>query len=276
MSLCTPSRLPTGHRIELARFSHFIAVLGLLLNMAVAAAADHVVFVSDGSFDPKDITISAGDTVTFKAFGNTYKHNVHAYDDSFRCGDGCSGDGSGATGEPAKDWTHTVTFNTPKLIAYQCDPHYNMGMQGRVNVVAAVPGLTLRPGLTGNWFDPTPGQNGHGFQLEFLPDHGVLALWFVFNPTGTAQTWIYSQGTYDPNQTTMTVPSFLETGGTFPPGFNANSLTVKEWGSLEFSFTDCSNGSVIWHSNAASAAAGYADRTFPIKRATTIDGLACP
>ena len=259
-----------------ARFSYLCPLLGLFVSAAATAVTDHVVFVDDGSFDPKDVAISAGDTVTFKAFGNMGSHNVHAFDDSFRCADGCRGVNAGATGDPAKTWQDTLTFNTPGIIAYQCDPHGKYGMTGTINVVAAAPGLTLRPGLSGNWYDPTPGQSGHGFQLEFLPNNGILALWFVFNPTGTAQNWIYSQGAYDPALTTVSVPSFLEQGGAFPPNFNSNSLSVQAWGSLEFSFTDCSNGAVTWHSNATSAAAGYADRTFPIKRVTNIDTLACP
>ena len=257
------------------RFTYLCALFSLSLSRATAAT-DHVVFVDDGSFDPKILTISVGDTVTFKSFENMYAHNVHALDDSFRCSVGCVGDGSGATGDPAKVWSDTVTFNTAKQIDYQCDPHGKYGMRGTINVVADTPGLTLRPGLSGNWYDPTPGQSGHGFQLEFVPNNGILALWFVFNPPGTAQNWIYSQGTYDPTLSTVTVPSFLEQGGAFPPNFNSNSLSVTAWGSLEFSFTDCSNGSVTWHSNATSAAAGYADRTFPIKRVTNIDTLACP
>jgi plastocyanin len=258
------------------RFARLSALLVLSLGATAAAATDHVVSVSDGLFEPKNITISVGDTVTFKAFGNAYPHNVHDVDDSFRCSRGCRGDSSGATGDPVKEWTATVAFNVPKLITYQCDPHAIYGMSGTINVVAAAPGLTLRPGLSGNWYDPTPNQGGHGFQLEFLPDHGILALWFVFNPAGTSQAWIYSQGSYDPTHATVTVPSYLEQGGAFPPNFNSNNLTAQPWGSLEFSFSDCSSGSVTWHANATAAAAGYADRTFPIKRLTNIDTLACP
>ena len=41
-------------------------------------------------------------------------------------------------------------------------------------------------------------------------------------------------------------------------------------------FTDCNNGTVAWKSNATSAAAGYADTTFPIQRLTSLAGTTCP
>lgn len=253
---------------------------GLSALFALAAssclASDHVVFVSDGTFEPKDLTINVGDTVTFKAFGNLYQHNVHGLDESFRCSVGCRGDGSGATGDPAKEWTATVAFDTPKHITYQCDPHATFGMYGSITVVAAAPGLTLRPGLSGNWSDPTANQSGHGFQIEVLPDNGILAIWFVFNPGGNAQNWIYTQAAYDPASSSVTLPAFLEQGGAFPPHFDASKLSVTPWGTLQLSFSDCDNGTATWTSNTASAAAGYGDVTFPIKRVTTIAGMTCP
>jgi hypothetical protein len=104
----------------------------------------------------------------------------------------------------------------------------------------------------------------------------MLAIWFVFDPAGSAQNWIYAQGSYDPNSSTVTLPAFLEQGGAFPPNFDSSKLSVTEWGSLQFTFTDCNNGNVAWKSNAASAAAGYADVSFPIQRLTSIAGTTCP
>jgi len=104
----------------------------------------------------------------------------------------------------------------------------------------------------------------------------MLAIWFVFNPAGTAQNWIYSQGTYNPASSTTTLQAFLEQGGAFPPNFDGSKITVPEWGSLQFTFTDCSHGTVAWKSNTASAAAGYADVTFPIQRLTSVAGTTCP
>jgi len=254
------------------------ALAGVLLGAGSARAIDRTVFVTDGAFDPKDITIDPGDTVTFKAFGNTGLHNVHANDDSFRCAKGCRGDGSGASGDPAKEWSDTLAFNTPGAhIPYKCDPHAEFGMVGSITVNStAASGQNIVGGLSGNWFNPSANQGGHGFQIEILPGNGILAIWFVFNPAGSAQNWIYSQGAYDPNTNTVTIPTFLEQGGAFPPNFDATKLSAPAWGSLQFTFSDCNNGTVAWKSNAASAAAGYGDVTFPIQRLTSIAGTTCP
>ena len=255
------------------------AALALLLfAAATCSAADHTVFVTDGAFDPKALTIDPGDTVTFKSLGNTAAHNVHANDDSFRCSKGCRGDGSGASGDPAKEWSATVSFNTPGAhVPYQCDPHAALGMVGSITVGNSVASAqNIVPGLSGNWYNPSANQGGHGFQIEILPGNGILAIWFVFNPAGTAQNWIYSQGAYDPASNTVNVPAFLEQGGAFPPNFDASKLSAPAWGSLQFTFSDCNNGTVAWKSNAASAAAGYGDVTFPIQRLTAIAGTTCP
>jgi plastocyanin len=242
----------------------------LLLFALPCAAADHLVFVFDGGYDPPALTIAPGDTVTWKATGNAAPHNVHADDDSFRCATTCSGTG----GDPKKEWTITVPFTNVGKTFYHCDEHPVMIGSITVNAVAAT--TPVGPGFSGNWYDPTPNKGGHGFQIEILPNNGMLAIWFVFNPAGSAQNWIYSQGIYDPTSSTATLPAFLEQGGSFPPNFDATKLNVTEWGTLQFNFTDCNNGSVSWKSNAASAAAGYADTSFPIQRLTSIAGMTCP
>jgi plastocyanin len=232
-------------------------------------------------FDPPTLTINVGDTVTFtnKAQGGLQvPHNVHANDGSFRCANGCDGDGHGGNGNIAfNQWTSTVTFTKAGTVDYHCDEHGNMGMDGSivVNAVADV-GQNIVGGISGNWFNPTANQGGHGFQIEVLPNNGMLAIWFVFNPAGTAQNWIYAQGGYNPASNVTTLDAFLETGSAFPPNFDSSKLTATPWGSVKFTFTNCNNGTVDWTSNAASAAAGYGSVSFPIQRLTSIAGAACP
>jgi plastocyanin len=251
------------------------AVACLLLAPVCARAADHIVYLSDGSFDPKSLTIAVGDTVTFKSFGNTSPHNVHADDDSFRCSSHCRGDGSGANGDPARDWSATVAFNAPGVVGYRCDPHYQYGMVGSITVQAAS-AQNITAGLSGNWSDPSPNQGGHGLQIEVLPNNGILAIWFVFNPDGNGQAWIYTQGSYDPGSNTVAIPAYLESGGAFPPDFDASKLTVTPWGTLTLTFASCSSGTLAFAASNAAKAAGYGDVTFPIRRVTSISSLACP
>ena len=60
-------------------------------------------------------------------------HNVAADDGSFRCSNGC--DGEGGNGNPATSWSFTRTFNTVENIAYQCEVHgAAFGMVGQIIV----------------------------------------------------------------------------------------------------------------------------------------------
>ena len=255
-----------------------------------AFATSQTVTVGTGAngmgFSPLTVTVNKGETVTFTYAGNGVAgaHNVHADNNSFRCAKGCDGDGNGGNGNLSNSaWSATVTFNTAGSFRYYCEAHGapgGLGMSGTVvvNDVAPPAGQRINAGISGNWDDPSPNQGGHGFQFEILPNNGMLAIWFVFNPAGTAQNWIYMQGGYDPNSNTTTLPAFLEqgAGGAFPPHFNSSSLNAVPWGSVQFTFTDCNNGTAQWKSNAASLAAGYADVTIPIQRLTHIDGTTCP
>ena len=146
-------------------------------------------------------------------------------------------------------------------------------MTGSITVNAVAAAFTIRPGLSGNWFNPTAGQDGHGFQFEILPGNGMLAIWFVFPPNGGGQTWLYAQGGYDPTSDTVTLPTYISLGARFPPNFTHAEDTVTQWGTLTFKFTDCNSGTLSW----TSTTVGYpASGSFPIARATSIAGTTCP
>lgn len=105
-------------------------------------AEDHQVVVSNFSFSPSELTIQVGDTVTWTNQGGT--HNVAADDDSFRCANGCDGDGEGGDGDPASNaWSFTLTFDEPaELIRYFCELHGGPGgadMSGTITVESAEP-----------------------------------------------------------------------------------------------------------------------------------------
>jgi plastocyanin len=257
----------------------------LLAGVASAGHAATTVNVTVGangalSFSPKTVTINVGDSVKFTNAGGS--HNVKADNNSFRCARGCD-DTGGSGGISGTLWTFTRTFNTAGTVAYYCENHGAPGGNGMagsivVNDVAPPPPpkQNIVAGLSGNWFNPTANQGGHGFQIEILPNNGILAIWFVFNPAGTAQNWIYLSGPYDPNSNDVAVPAFLEQGGAFPPNFDATKLTAPPWGLLEFKFSDCNNGTAEYTPNEAAVNAGYGHVTFPIQRLTSIVGTTCP
>lgn len=109
---------------------------GFCLALSAAPASsqtNHVVEVSSNIFSPANLTIEAGDTVTWRNLGGV--HNVSAAG-RFRCADGCDGEGGNGTPSGA-NWEFTRTFNTQDVIDYVCEPHEGLGMVGRITVQAA-------------------------------------------------------------------------------------------------------------------------------------------
>ena len=76
------------------------------------------------SFDPADLTVAPGTTVTWEWTGEGGAHNVVAEDDTFNSGE--PQEGSGVTFE--------YTFEETGEFPYHCEPHQNAGMVGSVVV----------------------------------------------------------------------------------------------------------------------------------------------
>lgn len=219
-------------------------------------------------FNPATLTIQVGDTVTFTSAGGA-PHNVHADDNSFRCAQGC--DGQGGDGTPsAVLWTSTVTFNQAGTVGYHCDIHGSMGMTGTISVQGASPigNVPITAGFTGEWYDPT--QSGHGLFLEVLPNNLLAAAWFTFTPDGTQQAWFVGAGPI--TNDTAVVNAVLPTGGAWIPNFDPSKIVSNPWGALTFSFTDCNHGRVDF----ASTYGGYGSNHMDLSRLTQPAGLTCP
>jgi plastocyanin len=300
-SLYTESNCFFCAREDVMKFKNCLTTIGLLLlgaaGVAQGATTVTVTATASNTFSPSVVNINAGDSVTFK-FGAGAPHNVVADDGSFRCAKGCDGDGAGGNGNVSTGWSFTKTFTNAATIKYFCEAHggpNGAGMAGSVIVhaVTTPPPATIPLGgyLSGNWFNPS--QGGHGFQLEFT-NHttgtttaDMVAIWFVYTPTGSnasdgsGQNWIYSEGDYDTTKSTVTLPALLLSGAKFPPNFNPADVrrisndASTTWGTITFSFTDCNNGTVSWHSTVP----GYNnanDTPLAIQRLTQIAGTTCP
>jgi plastocyanin len=263
----------------------FAAALLHLPGAAVQATTFTVTANSNLTFTPSTLTINTGDTVVFTNAGGN--HNVVADDNSF------------TNGAPSTaNWSFSHTFNAAGTIGYFCSMHGGpgSGMHGTITVKSTAPpppSITLGGYLSGNWYNPS--QGGHGFQLEFTnaatgaTTFDMVAIWFVYTPVastasdGSGQNWIYAEGNYDTTKNTVTLPAILQTGARFPPNFNSADIRrvgtapnpPNLWGTLTFTFTDCNNGTVSWHSDVP----GYNnanDTPLPIQRLTQIAGTTCP
>jgi len=251
---------------------HGIGIAVLALAAIHVQAADHQVSVGGASvrFDPADITINVGDTVTWVS-SSAQSHNVHANDDSLRCAAGC--DGQGGSGNPRiGPWSATVAFPHAGVYGYRCDPHANYGMVGVVRVVEGGGGggtpahVPITSGFTGAWYDPE--QSGHGIFIEVLPGNQMLAWWFTFNPEGTQQAWFGNVGASDGDSATIDALQAL--GGRWIPNFDPANVTQQAWGRLTFQFTDCNHGEVTF-----STPGTYGNGHMDLVRITQPAGLEC-
>ncbi len=116
----------------LRRLSVFAAALSACLWAQGAFAADASINVAGFSFSPADVTINAGDKVTWSGLGAI--HNVAQSDSaSSNVYDG-TGFRSGDVGDVT---TFEHTFNTPGIFYYICEPHaLSDDMKGSVTVNA--------------------------------------------------------------------------------------------------------------------------------------------
>lgn len=123
-----------------SRRPHFVALLAALFAFTgladPARAANQNVSLSGVNFSPRNVTINAGESVTWTNNGGT--HNVVADDNSFRCANGC--DDQGGNGDlSSANWSFSRTFSSPGTIAYHCAAHGaagGVGMSGTVTVLA--------------------------------------------------------------------------------------------------------------------------------------------
>lgn len=232
-----------------------------------AQAANHIVELGGSwgfAFEPSHLFIQTGDTVTFRNLGGF--HNAVSDAARFRCANGCDGDGAGGNGDASNaGWQSVRTFNQAGAFDVYCEPHGSpgFGMAGVITVEQATPALSS--GYTGTWYDPA--QSGHGFFIEILPGNLLLAYWFTFNPQGQ-QAWFGGVGNIVGN--TAAVTATQSTGTRFIPNFNPAEVVRSNWGTLNFSFSDCSNGRVDF-----SSVAGFGSGTMMLKRLTTPAGLDC-
>ena len=135
---------------------------------------------------------------------------------------------------------------------------------------AASTGFKLGGYLSGSWYDPS--SSGQGFALEFTAQGNMmLAYWFTYSPFGTNTEWVYGGGSWDPTQSSVTVPAVLTSGAYFGINFASADVQKTPWGTLTFAFTDCNNALLTWNSTLPS----YGSGTQHLKRLTSIAGLSC-
>jgi len=125
---------------------------GVLEPIRLGSGIEWDVAVDNFDFTPQVLDIALGDSVTWTNTNGI--HNVEADDGSFRCAEGCDGDGG--NGDPAPEpWVVTLTFLDAAAIPYFCELHGaagGIGMSGVINVIDTVIFADgFESGDTGEW-----------------------------------------------------------------------------------------------------------------------------
>jgi plastocyanin len=99
-----------------------VLILASALASPGARAADVTVNISGNSFQPQEVTVNIGDTVTW-INNHQGEHNVVANNGLF------------FSGPPSDNFTFSHTFTGTGVFDYHCSPHQAFGMVGTVTVV---------------------------------------------------------------------------------------------------------------------------------------------
>ena len=141
--------------------------------------------------------------------------------------------------------------------------------QDNLYKIAISPESDVSIDVTGNWYDPN--QSGQGFSLEVLPGNSLIAEWYTFTPSGEP-TFIIGTGTYSGSSATLDAYQTGGSGAKFFPNFDAKNVERQHWGTMTFSFSDCSHGQVSWNSELPNYGAGSMNLT----QLTRPVGVSCP
>jgi plastocyanin len=148
--------MPAVRRMFLA-----IALVGVVASLVPLAApsptrgAEHAVEIGDSVFSPASLTISVGDTVTWRN-ADDRPHTVTSNDGAFDSGNLDEGQG------------FSFTFTEPGTYAYRCD--YHSEMQATIVVEAVSAPAPASGGTTGSGTD-APATGDGGATASHAPGH---------------------------------------------------------------------------------------------------------
>ncbi|MET0232762.1 MAG: hypothetical protein ABW186_17660 [Rhodanobacteraceae bacterium] len=142
---------------------------------------------------------------------------------------------------------------------------------------AAFQDLPIDGYMSSAWYDPA--HSGEGIMVQVYNNPGdatrtLFAAWYTYDANGIP-FWLAAQGTAAVGSNTFSnVPVYYYTGGGFAGDFN--SVTQHAWGTMNFSFPNCSQMDFDFSgaaSDVAGGPAGQGSRSF--KKIADINGLNC-
>ena len=153
-------------------------------------------------------------------------------------------------------------------------PDYAPDAQG---YPAAFQDLPIDGYMSSSWYDPA--HSGEGILIQVFNNPGdttrtLFAAWYTYDANGLP-FWLAAQGTAAIGSNTFSnVPVYYYTGGGFAGNFNG--VTQHTWGTMNFSFPNCSQVDFDYNgatTDVAGGPGGQGSRSF--KKIADINGLNC-
>jgi|GEM_PF-1666773 len=123
----------------------------------------------------------------------------------------------------------------------------------RDGVGVTVTAVNRMRGLGGNW--TVVGHNGEGFMIDVTDAGQLVAIWFTYDEAGNQMWLIGVDNNFDSNTASMTMTEI--TGPSFGPDFDVADRMDRNWGTLQFSFDGCDEGTVNYNSTTGFGAGSY-------------------
>ncbi len=169
------------------------------------------------------------------------------------------GDANGASTSPALNCEGTsLVFQSGATNIDPNDPNGNNDIYAQDdprNVAGGAP-TSLDASFSGNWFNP--GQSGHGFLVEALPDGRYYLTWYLYVDGQP----LFLQGVGPASGNVLDIPVYSTRSTAFPvgPGGGTNS----NWGRLRMTFAGNDTASVQW----IPTAFGFSGGSMTLRRLT--------
>jgi hypothetical protein len=131
--------------------------------------------------------------------------------------------------------------------------------------------FTITPGITGSWY--LLARDGEGYNIEIVGDTfdpWLLAYFYTYDAAGN-QMWLVGSGPV--NGDTAVVPVQVTSGALYGDAFDKDDVDREDWGTLTFTFSSCTAGSVVRESLPSM---GFGTTTYDITRLTSVISLSCP
>jgi len=122
----------------------------------------------------------------------------------------------------------------------------------------------INAGISGTWWAGAE-RDGEGWLLDAAANAFVAAM-YTYNASGE-QTWLLGAGM--PEGDVVSVGLEIPEGPSFGSHYDPNDVTRTPWGTANFLFTSCTEGTVELEPNADMQARGFEAMTVNIERLTT-------